>query len=119
MAMIRRWLGRVGRDRRWISDPTDRAAHDEVVRERLEPRVENGGGDGDNLAIVFDGGPRHGEAATLDHQPVVIGTGAEGGVYQRADEQREGLQVYRWQMITDAEAAALVEGDLRANQEPE
>lgn len=50
---------------------------------------------------------------------VVIGTGAEGGVYQRTDDEDEGRAVYRWQKLTDAEAAALLEVDLRKNQEPQ
>ena len=45
MAMIRRWLSRAGRDRRWISDPRERAVHDDVVRERLDPRGEDGDGE--------------------------------------------------------------------------
>ena len=70
--------------------------------------------------VVFDGGPRDGETDTVHPRAVVIGTGKEGGVYQRTyDEQRDGLQVYRWQVLTDAEAAALLRGDLRANQEPD
>ena len=69
--------------------------------------------------VLFEGGPRDGETDTVDHLAVVIGTGKEGGVYQRTDEERDGLRVYRWQVLTDAEAAALIEGDLRANQEPE
>ena len=69
--------------------------------------------------VVFDGGPRHGDVDTLDALPPVIGTGAEGGVYQRTEEARDGLTVYAWQPLTDAERDALVRGDLRANQAPE
>ena len=69
--------------------------------------------------ICFDGGPRHGATDAVDRSGVVIGRGDEGGVYQRTDEERDGLAVYRWQGLTDAEAAALVRGDLRAYQEPE
>lgn len=69
-------------------------------------------------SVVFEGGPRNGKTDTVDPRAVVIGTGREGGVYQRTDEQRDGLQVYRWQVLTDAEAAALIEGDVHANQKP-
>ncbi len=69
--------------------------------------------------VVFEGGPRGGETDTVDRSVVVIGRGDEGGVYQRTDEERDGLAVYRWQQLTDAEAAALVRGDLRASQEPD
>lgn len=68
--------------------------------------------------VVLEGGPRNGETDTVAPRAVVIGTGREGGVYQRTDEQRAGLQVYRWQVLTDAEAAALIEGDVHANQQP-
>lgn len=67
---------------------------------------------------MFEGGPRDGQTDTIDRSAVVIGTGVEGGVYQRTDEVREGVTVYRWQLLTEAEAAALAKGDLRANQEP-
>ena len=69
--------------------------------------------------IVFEGGARDGQEDTIDVEVVVIGRGDEGGVYQRTDEVRDGRTVYRWQMLTDAEAAALVRGELRANQQPE
>ena len=69
--------------------------------------------------LVYDGGPRDGEPDTVDALPVVIGTGADGGVYQRTESERGGLTVYRWQPLTDAEANALVRGDLRANQGPD
>ncbi len=69
--------------------------------------------------LVYDGGPRDGEPDTVDALPVVIGTGAEGGVYQRTEGERDGLIVYRWQPLTDSQANALVRGDLRANQGPD
>jgi CheY-like chemotaxis protein len=68
--------------------------------------------------LVYDGGPRHGQVDTLDVEPAVIGTGEEGGVYQHTPEVRDGLRVYRWQPLTEAEAQAVVRGDLRANQDP-
>ena len=73
----------------------------------------------DDPRIVFDGGPRDGETDVVGDRVVVIGTGAEGGVYQRTDEVVGGRTVYRWQELTDAEAAALLQGDIRANQDPE
>ena len=73
----------------------------------------------DELNAVFEGGPRDGQVDAVDREAVVIGRGEEGGVYQRTDETRDERTVYRWQMLTDAEAAALVRGDLRANQPPE
>jgi hypothetical protein len=69
--------------------------------------------------VVFEGGPRDSQEDAIDTEAVVIGRGDEGGVYQRTDEDRDGRRVFRWQMLTDAEAAALVRGDLRANQPPE
>ena len=69
--------------------------------------------------VLFEGGPRDGETDTVYEGVVVIGTGKEGGVYQRTDDRRDGMAVYRWQVLTDAEAAALVDADLRASQEPE
>jgi hypothetical protein len=69
--------------------------------------------------ILLEGGPRAGETDTLDAVPAVIGTGHEGGVYQRTEERRGGLVVYQWQSLTDAEVAALTRGDLRANQQTE
>lgn len=33
---VRRVLSRVGRDRRWISDASERVRHDAIVRERLD-----------------------------------------------------------------------------------
>ena len=107
---LRRRSSAVGRDRRWISDARERDAHDDVVRERLPPL---------ETPVVFDGGPRHGESGALDHLPVVIGTGSEGGVYQRTGDGDDGLVVYRWQPLSDAASDALVRGDLRANQEPD
>lgn len=71
----------------------------------------------DTPTVVFDGGPRDKERDTLDREAPVIGRGEEGGVYQRTEEVREGLAVYRWQSLTDAEAAALIQGDLRSSQE--
>lgn len=75
--------------------------------------------DPEEPSVVFEGGPRNGETHTADHLAAVIGTGAEGGVYQRTAEDRAGLVVYRWQPLSDAAADALVRGDLRANQQPE
>lgn len=69
--------------------------------------------------IVFDGGPRDGETDTADYLVVVIGTGAEGGVYQRTDGERDGLRVYVWQPLDKSAADAIVRGDIRANQAPE
>lgn len=69
--------------------------------------------------VVFEGGPRGGETDTADRSAAVIGRGDEGGVYQRTDEERDGVALYRWQPLTDAEATALIRGDLRANQEPD
>lgn len=69
--------------------------------------------------VILDGGPRNGETDTSDVLAPVIGSGNEGGVYQRTDEQRDGLVIYRWQPLSEAEAEAIVRGDLRANQEPE
>jgi len=67
--------------------------------------------------IVYRDGPRHGTSEMLDGQlPVIVGDGSEGGVYQQTDTVDDGAVVYRWQPLTDAEANALVRGDLRANQ---
>jgi hypothetical protein len=69
------------------------------------------------LNVTFDGGPRHGETETFDFRRlVVVGDGSGKGVYQRTDEVRGGLIVFRWQPLSDAEAEALVRGDIRANQ---
>jgi hypothetical protein len=69
------------------------------------------------LRITFEGGPRHGETDVLDFQPaVVIGDGSARGVYQRTDETRDGMMIFRWQPLSDAEAEALLRGDIRANQ---
>lgn len=73
----------------------------------------------DGATIVFDGGPRDGETDTADHLAAVLGTAAEGGVYQLTDAERDGLRVYRWQPLDDASADAIVRGDIRANQGPE
>jgi hypothetical protein len=67
--------------------------------------------------ILYDGGPRDEQTDTIDHQAAVIGSGDAGGVYERTGELRGGLVVYRWHPLTEAEAAALTRGDLRANQE--
>jgi hypothetical protein len=69
--------------------------------------------------VFMDGGPRDGETDTSDVLAPVIGSGNEGGVYQRTEETRDGLVVYRWQPLTEAEAEAIVRGDLRANQKLE
>jgi hypothetical protein len=67
--------------------------------------------------IVYRDGPRHGTSEMLDGQlPVIVGDGSEGGVYQQTDTVDDGAVVYRWQPLTDAEANAIVRGDLRANQ---
>ena len=66
--------------------------------------------------IVFEGGPRHGETDIASRDAVVIGSGAEGGVYQRSNEERDGRTVYLWQVLTDAERAALLSGDIRLNE---
>ena len=71
-----------------------------------------------DFEIVFDGGPRHGDTDTVDRDAAVIGSGEEGGVYQRTDEERDGLTVYRWHPLTTHEAAALLNADLRQNQGP-
>lgn len=64
-----------------------------------------------NETVVFEGGPRDAETDSVDRDAVVIGRGDKGGVYQRTDEFRDGRCVYRWQVLTDAEAAALISGD--------
>ena len=69
--------------------------------------------------VFMDGGPRDGETDTSDVLAPVIGSGNEGGVYQRTEERRDGLVVYRWQPLTEPEAEAIVRGDLRANQKLE
>jgi hypothetical protein len=69
------------------------------------------------LTVMFDGGPRAGTTDEFDDRlPATIGDGSENGVYQRTDEERDGMTVYRWQPLTDAEVEALVRGDIRANQ---
>jgi hypothetical protein len=68
---------------------------------------------------TFEGGPRDGQDDTLDAAAPIVGTGEEGGVYQRTNEQRNGLVVYRWQQLTEAEVNAIVRGDLRASQDPD
>jgi hypothetical protein len=47
---------------------------------------------------------------------VILGDGSDGGVYQRTEESEEGLTVYLWQELSDAEANAVIRGDLRSNQ---
>jgi hypothetical protein len=83
--------------------PTDRG-EGEGPRDREAP------------TIYFEGGPRHGDTDTADYLPAVIGSGAERGVYERTGERRDDLSVYRWRSLTEAQAQALVRGDLRANQ---
>ena len=70
----------------------------------------------DEPTVILDGGPRNGETDSSDVLAPVIGSGTEGGVYQRTHEQREGLVVYRWQPLSETEAEAIVRGDLRANE---
>lgn len=99
-----------------------RAEHDSVGRISSVYLTGEGVGamnsDGE-LDVLFEGGPRDGETDTIDGSTVVIGDGGEGGVYQRTDEERDGLAVYRWQQLTDAEAAALVRGEVHPAQEAE
>jgi hypothetical protein len=52
----------------------------------------------------------------LDRPAVTIGDGSDGGVYQRTDVSEGDLAVYRWQELSDAEANAVIRGDLRSNQ---
>lgn len=85
----------------------ERSAHPDEEREEQALNQE--------LDLIFDGGPRDGQRDVIGERVVVIGTGAEGGVYQRTDEERNGRVVYRWQPMTDAEAAALI--DARADPE--
>jgi hypothetical protein len=66
--------------------------------------------------IRFEGGPRHGDVEWLDRPAVTIGDGSDGGVYQRTDVSEGDLLVYRWQELSDAEANAVIRGDLRSNQ---
>lgn len=66
--------------------------------------------------IRFEGGPRHGNVEWLDRPAVTIGDGSDGGVYQRTDVSEGDLAVYRWQELSDAEANAVIRGDLRSNQ---
>ena len=69
--------------------------------------------------LIYEGGPRDAQTDTIDHLAAVIGTGEDGGVYQLTAEVREGRNVYRWQPLSDAEAKAVVRGDLRSSQNPE
>lgn len=67
---------------------------------------------------MYRDGPRDGVTDWIDGRlPVTIGDGSEGGVYQQTDTVDAGFVVFRWQPLTDAEANALVRGDLRANQQ--
>ena len=67
--------------------------------------------------ITYREGPLNGGTEWLDGRlPVTIGDGSEGGVYQQTDAFDEGSRVYRWQPLTEAEANAIVRGDIRANQ---
>ena len=69
------------------------------------------------LRVTFEGGPRQGETDVFDFEPaVVIGDGSARGVYQRTDAVQDGMTVFRWQPLTDAEVEALLRGDIRANQ---
>lgn len=43
--IMRRWLGRAGRDRRWISDARERTIHDDLVRDRLGAHDDGGNDD--------------------------------------------------------------------------
>jgi hypothetical protein len=72
----------------------------------------------EQLPLIFEDGPRNGETDAAPQLVPVIGTGQDGGVYQRTDEERDGHRVYRWQVLTEAETQAIVRGDLRANQRP-
>jgi hypothetical protein len=69
-------------------------------------------------SVRFEGGPRHEELDWIDRPAVTIGDGSDGGVYHRTNATEGGVTLYRWQELTDAEAAALVRGDLRANEHP-
>lgn len=67
--------------------------------------------------ITYRGGPRDGTGEWIDGPlPVTVGDGSDGGVYQRTDAVERGSRVYRWRPLTDAEANAIVRGDLRASQ---
>jgi hypothetical protein len=70
----------------------------------------------DPSTIVYEGGPRHGDTDSVDRLAAVLGSGRDGGMYQRTDEERDGLVVYRWQVMSEAELSAIIRGDLRANQ---
>jgi hypothetical protein len=71
----------------------------------------------DSPHVIFEGGPRDGETEAFDSRLVsTIGDGSDKGVYQRTNEVREGQLVFRWRALTNAEAEALLRGDLRANQ---
>ena len=47
---------------------------------------------------------------------MTLGDGSDGGVYQRTEMLEGDLVVYLWQELSDAEANAVIRGDLRANQ---
>ena len=47
---------------------------------------------------------------------MTLGDGSDGGVYQRTEALEGDLVVYLWQELSDAEANAVIRGDLRANQ---
>jgi len=47
---------------------------------------------------------------------VTLGDGSDGSVYQRTDVSEADLVVYRGQELSDAEANAVIRGDLRSNQ---
>ena len=66
--------------------------------------------------IRYDGGPRNGEVDLLDRAAVTLGDGSDGGVYQRTDVSEGDRVVYRWQELSEAEANAVIRGDLRSNQ---
>lgn len=67
--------------------------------------------------ITYRDGPRHGTGEWVDHAlPATVGDGSEGGIYLQTDAVDAGSHVYVWHPLTEAEANALVRGDLRANQ---
>lgn len=69
-------------------------------------------------SVTFRDGPRNGGTEWMDGQlPAIIGDGSDGGVYQQTEAVDDGgARVYRWWPLTEAEANAIVRGDLRANQ---
>ena len=66
--------------------------------------------------LRYEGGPRSGRSDFDERLPVTMGDGAEGGIYHRTDAVEEGLRVYRWRRLSEAERAAIVRGDLRSSQ---